>query len=233
MRPFDVETAMAALRSPYPDPEAFMNAARSGRQSREALARLWMSEGIPFAFQQCPSIYESMRSWLGARLRVQAKAISMVGSCRLGWSLSPDKVGAPISSESDLDLFVVSRELFVSVRDDFCRWAQEFNTGEVRPRNPKEEENWVDNRSRGPTILDRGFIDVKMIPTWYRYPVAQETADVMSQLVDRLKLTHAAPKPTKATVRCYADWESSINQISYNLNSVKSSYFGATPLTKS
>lgn len=213
---------MTALRGPYPDPKAFMDAARSGRQSREALARLWMSEGIPFAFRDCPSIYESIRSWLSFKLHVHAKAISMVGSYRIGWSLSPEKVGAPISNSSDIDLFVVSRELFNSVSDEFCGWAHDFSTGKVCPRNSKEEEYWLDHRSRGSTVLNRGFIDIKMIPSWDRYRVAQTTADVMWQLVAKLRKTPNAPQPTAASVRCYADWESSINQISYNLNALKS-----------
>ena len=50
--------------------------------------------------------------------------------------------------------------------------------------------------------------------------MSQRTANCMWQLVEKLKLTGKGPKPLRASVRIYADWDSLINRISYNLRSL-------------
>ena len=105
MEPFKSPDSLKELTSPYPDPQDLLEAAHSGGEpARIALAQLWLSEGIPYAFRCCPAIYESVRSWLSAQLGVHAKEISMVGSARLGKSPAPEKLGDPFDENSDLDI---------------------------------------------------------------------------------------------------------------------------------
>src|SRR5258706_16481232 len=69
MRPFEVSSALEPLRETYPSADALLDAARTGnRDARHAIARLWLSEGIPFAFRTRPSVYESLRAWLSRLL---------------------------------------------------------------------------------------------------------------------------------------------------------------------
>ena len=56
-----------------------------------------------------------------------------------------------------------------------------------------------------------------MIPSRASYTVAQKTAGWMWRLVEKLALTDNAPKPKKATIRVYQNWESAVAQISLNL----------------
>ena len=96
MYPFRIATPLAKLSDQYPDAKSVVDAAsEGGEQARIALARLWLSEGIPFAFRKCPALYEAVRTWLSSRLAVEAKAINLTGSARLGSSLSPKKLGKP------------------------------------------------------------------------------------------------------------------------------------------
>ena len=209
---------MSALKSHYPDARTLINAAHEGgRQARVAIAQLWLTEGIPFAFSECPALYASIRSWLGTKLDVHAKEISIVGSARLGESLNPKKIGTPFNKESDLDLFVVSGRLFNQLRNEFNIWSNDYESGVIKPRDEQEKEYWMDNKKRGPKIIARGFIDAKMIPNWNRYQTSQKTADCMWRLVEKLKSTTNSPKPPMASIRCYVDWNSAVKQISLNL----------------
>ncbi len=209
---------MSALKSHYPDARTLINAAHEGGwQARVAIAQLWLTEGIPFAFSECPALYASIRSWLGTKLDVHAKEISIVGSARLGESLNPEKIGTPFNKESDLDWFVVSGRLFNQLRNEFNVWSNDYESGVIKPRYEKEKSYWMKNKERGMEVIDRGFIDAKMIPTWDRYQTSQRTANCMWQLVEKLKSTANSPKPPMASIRCYNDWDSAVKQISLNL----------------
>ena len=219
MEPFKIPSSLKSLTKPYPCPKVLLDAAHSGGEpARIALARLWLSEGIPHAFRCCPVIYESVRSWLSTRLGVHAKEISLVGSARLGKSLAPKKLGNPFKdNKSDLDIFIVSNHLFEAVREDFRRWSFDFERGQCNPRNKTEKRFWLDNHARGQKLILRGFIDTKMIPNFLEYPTIQKINQEMWLLVEKLKITSNAPKPKHASVRCYSSWNSFVQQVSLNL----------------
>lgn len=139
MKPFECAEQLAALDGQYPKVERIQAVIRHGQYvDRVAVARQWLSEGIPFAFQERPAIYEALRTWLSDRLSVVAKEISVTGSARLGVSLAPRKIGMPFTSRSDLDLFVVSDTLFEALRSDFLCWAGDFHDGEATPSNMEQ-----------------------------------------------------------------------------------------------
>ncbi len=84
MEPFRIVTSLEKLVDAYPDPKVLLNAAlKGGEPAQNAIARLWLSEGIPHAFNRCPALYESVRWWLSNRLNVHAKEISLVGTIPL------------------------------------------------------------------------------------------------------------------------------------------------------
>ena len=59
MEPFSIPNPLRNLTGPYPKPCFVLDAAeRGGEPARIALVRLWLSEGIPYAFRECPAIYE-------------------------------------------------------------------------------------------------------------------------------------------------------------------------------
>ena len=220
MEPFRIPEPLRNLTEPYPDPRLVLDVAdRGGESARIALAQLWLSEGIPHAFRECPAVYESIRSWLSVRLSlgVHAKEIGIVGSARLGASLAPKKLGRSFSTSSDLDIFIVSKSLFEALRAEFCQWSLAFESGEVTPKNDREAEYWRDNNERGPKLIRRGFLDQKMIPNFEQYPVTQEIGQGMWLLVEKLKLTPSAPSAGKADIRCYMSWGSFVRQTSLSL----------------
>ena len=218
MQPFKVATSLRELIDPYPPAATVLDAAKTGgEQARVALARLWLSEGIPCAFRQCPAVYEAMRSWLASWLKVHAKDIGVGGSARLGSSLAPAQLGKPFDRDSDLDLFLVSTGAFDQLQDEFRRWSFDFERGRIVPANKTEERYWRDNNARGPRLLQRGFLDHKMIPSRNAYPVTRMMSEAMYLLTQKLKITALAPTPRRASIRCYSSWDSFVRQVTLNL----------------
>jgi hypothetical protein len=222
MRAFDVSPAIEPLREVYPSADAIITAVRGGdRDARYAIARLWLSEGIPYSFKALPGLYESLRRWLALRLEVQAKEITIIGSGRQGFCLSPGKdLGRPFGDHSDLDLTIVSPRLFRILAAAFERWNKEYMAGAVSPRNDKERKRWDQNTESVPSGLIRGFIDPHKIPTWNRYPEAQMIAQAKYVAHEKLKVTPAAPAVRELSIRVYRDWDSFIRQMAINLESV-------------
>ena len=218
MEPFKINEALAALKDAYPDPSLLLKATKEGRRSRESITRLWMSEGIPFAFRECPALYEEIRCWLGWQLGVSPKYISMTGSARLGISLAPKKFGKEFSSKSDLDLFVVCKKLFASATKDFQSWQQDYNKGRVTPKTDNERAYWDQNLTVCPNNIGKGFIDTNKIPNREQYSTASKISQRMWALTKKLKITPGAPTPERASIRCYRDWDSAVDQISLNLS---------------
>lgn len=215
MKPFEFNPSLNEITDRYPASDQLLEVLdTSGHSDRVAIARQWLSEGVPFAFEHCPAVFESLRIWLALKLGVKAKEISLVGSARLGWSLDPEKLGSPFSPKSDLDLFVVSQKLFLLITEDFCRWNSDYVNGRISPTTNKEKVYWPDNSKRGPGLISRGFMDAKLIPGGYD---RKNIDDMMSQLVENLNATITAPNLRRASLRCYNSWGSFEDQISLNL----------------
>mgnify|MGYP003624806395 CR=1 FL=1 len=219
MEPFKVSPHLATLLDSYPDARLLVDAATNGGQhSKAAIARLWLSEGIPFAFKNAPALYESVRAWLGVRLDVDPKEIHLTGSGRIGQSLAPKKIGTSFGSHSDLDLFVVSQALFDRIKTDFNNWSYQFEGGLVQPSNETERKYWVDNNQRGPGLIQRGFLDLHIVPNREAYPAIKNISQTMWLLKGKLDITEGAPSIKSASVRCYKDWASYVRQMVISLS---------------
>jgi hypothetical protein len=169
-------------------------------------------------YTSCPAVYESLRTWLSAWLGVHAKEIGLSGSARLGASLAPGKLGKKFGNHSDLDLFIVSPSFFQDIREEFRTWSFDYECNRVVPKNQREASFWSDNNARGPKMIDRGFIDQKMIPNLPEYPFTKKISQGMWLLVEKLKKTPGAPQPSMASLRCYASWDSFVRQVVLSLS---------------
>ena len=217
MRPFLIPDSIRDLKAPYPSASSVLQVAAGGWVARAHLVQLWITEGIPYAFKDCPGVYASMRVWLARRLSVHPKQISMTGSGRFGESWVPNKLGTPFGPQSDLDLFLVSSDFFARIEKDFLRWSSEYSRGEVTPRTRREASYWDDHQRRGPGIIRRGFLDARMVPTWHRYETGQHVEDTIWRLKCKLAATPSAPVVKDASVRVYRNVKSLVDQETMNL----------------
>lgn len=215
MEPFKVSSHLKDVVSPYPEAKLISEVAKNGGETaRQAIARQWLSEGIPFAFKECPGIYESIRSWVGTRLNIDPKELNVTGSARLGQSLAPSKMGKPFGDGSDLDIFIISPELFEHLKNDFNDWSFDYESGAISASNDREDGFWKGNLHRGPKNIARGFIDSNIVPNHDKYHYVRNIAQTMYLLKEKLDVTSEAPKFCHASVRCYKSWASYVQQIS-------------------
>ena len=69
-------------------------------------------DGLPFFSAHQPELHDQMVRSIAKGLGVPRGDIRVVGSARIGFSLSPHKYGDPFDQFSDIDIVVVSSTLF-------------------------------------------------------------------------------------------------------------------------
>lgn len=219
MQPFEIPSAISQIKVPYPDGKTLVAAAsKSGISELHAIARLWLSEGIPYAFCEEPSLYEIVRAWIANRLSIHPKELTLIGSGRQGSSVAPPpKTGKPFDSESDLDWTAISHLLFDRCKDEFEAWANDYGASVIQPRTATERRFWDENLNACQKTLQRGFIDPYKVPTWDRYPLSQLIGNTMWLVWKKCESTPKAPPFKKSTIRIYKDWNVFIRQLALNL----------------
>lgn len=218
MKPFLFNaSASARLVARYPQPaELAFSYKALANDCREGIIRSFITEGIPYAFQGMPLLYEIARDFVAKRLGTEARQVTMVGSARLGYSLAPPpSFGHPFGPESDLDLTVFSKTLFDDLASDFASWEHDLAVGHIKRTGAAREKFWPENLRVVPSNLKRGFIDPYKIPKEYG-----RTGSVWQTvwfLQEKLKATQGAPKVHHVSVRVYQDWRAFVKQLSLNL----------------
>jgi hypothetical protein len=217
MRPFEATLLPIKAFDRYPSPAEFLAYLESiNYEEREGYLRQQVTEGIPYVFLSNPLLYEVIREWLSRELDIHSKEITLIGSARLGFSMSPaPDFGRPYKETSDLDLTIVSSKLFKLLAETFLRWKSEYEAKVVEANNPREEGYWKDNSKRVPQNLTRGFIDTYKIPNIY--PASQHVNDTLSRLSKKLKATENYQGTTRTSARVYMDWQSFSRQLMLNL----------------
>lgn len=184
----------------------------------KGLISLYITEGVPYAFKSNPLIFEEIRNWLGNHLNIEAKSITITGSSRIGFSLHPEKWGKPHRNSSDLDFIIVSKRIFEEYKHDFKQFASNLQ----KRINNKERISAIDLNNIETitrTISNSRFIDQFKIPINKNYPSIYKSYDLLAHLVERMKLTTNCPKPYKASVRVYENWQSCFDHINRNIKS--------------
>lgn len=80
--------------------------------SHNVLAKVFLLEGTPYVFESSPMKYVIFREQVAERFSVGSQDVCVVGSAKLGFSPSPTKFGKKFKEESDVDVVVISEELF-------------------------------------------------------------------------------------------------------------------------
>jgi hypothetical protein len=153
--------------------------------------RRHITTGDPAGLSQ--ATYYEIRRFVAEWLELHPSAIVVVGSCRTGFTVKPDKRYLPFTSASDIDVAVVSDRLFDHMWDDIFVATQPnrdwvlsdkqgkllgrdlFNgwiTPEALPPLPKVEHGrrwaeWFANLTRS-RICDRHKIRGRLYRNWSR-----------------------------------------------------------------
>jgi hypothetical protein len=139
---------------PYPTRDQFL--VMLYERSHVEIVEEHLVKGIPFAFQENAQTYDLLLNTLSDELQLKSESITMVGSGRIGFSLSPDKFGTPFSIESDLDMLIVSEDLFDKAWFDMLKLGRKYSGLEIRVRT------WVDAHRHNNIYW--GFIQPDKLP---------------------------------------------------------------------
>jgi hypothetical protein len=105
---------------PYPSVEQFKAALLL--QPLEAVVREYVFQGSPFVFRDQPEAMDLLRNHLAEELNLALENTIVVGSAKVGFSLSPDNFPRQFSDGSDIDILVVDHVLFDRLWFTLIRW---------------------------------------------------------------------------------------------------------------
>lgn len=123
-------------------------------------------EGVPFVFAATPVLWTGLRHSLAADLGCEPHDVIVVGSAKMGYSLAPRKYGRPFASNSDIDVIVISCELYDRVWLSVLRWHYRR-----RYRLPPTDRIWDDERRKS---LYWGYLN----PTGFKYSGVSRAAQL-------------------------------------------------------
>jgi len=91
-------------------------------ESREQIVSRYIFGENPYIFRDKPELMLLLRKHLSERLNLSEKNIVIVGSAKLGFSLSPHNFPREFTSTSDIDILVVDTVLFDSIWTTLREW---------------------------------------------------------------------------------------------------------------
>ena len=77
-----------------------------------AIVQKYLFDHPPFYFKNTPGLFEDFRDEVCAFFKIHQQNFAIVGSAQIGFSLSPEHYGIPFGSTSDIDVVLVSEDLF-------------------------------------------------------------------------------------------------------------------------
>jgi len=218
--PFIVTETSKHLLGAYPDSEQIKDVYTNASESeRYGIIRLWITEGIPFAFKENPLLYEEIRRFIADGVKVHPKEITLVGSGRIGYSLKKKVWGREFTKTSDLDFTIISNDLFTKLVSDFKKWVGDIESKKIIPRSPNELRGWLGSIEAVHKNIPQGFIYTKNLLPYNNNPTVRICYNIMGKLQDRLSTTANAPRISDISVRVYSGWKTCIRQIQINFKS--------------
>ena len=105
---------------PYPSVKEFKEILFSS--PLEEIVREHLFDGEPYVFRTSAKAHTLLKQHVSQRLNTVEDDIRIVGSARIGFSLSPDSFGRQFSAESDIDVIVINEQLFDLIWMTLLRW---------------------------------------------------------------------------------------------------------------
>lgn len=212
---FSLKQESEKLTAVYLDPVLLKDYFTKARDSeRYGIIRLWITEGIPFAFKDNPLLYEEIRSFIATGIGVHTKEVTIVGSGRTGYSLTKRKWGNPfVPTTSDLDFVIISNDLFKKLVIDFQKWVSDFHSRKTVPLDATQTRSWLNAIATVHRNIPKGYINTRQLFSNYSYPVVKQCNLTMRRLKDKIHLTPSAPSISDVSIRVYASWKYCIKQL--------------------
>jgi hypothetical protein len=218
--PFIVQESSKLLLTTYPGSDQLKGVFKNASENeRYGIIRLWITEGIPFAFKDAPILYEEIRQFIANGIKVHPKEVTLVGSSRIGYSLKPDVWGRIYTSASDLDFTIISNDLYTRLVKDFQKWVGDIESRKLLPRNSYQLKSWLGSIETINNNVSKGYIYSKNLFPHNNYPTVSQSFYTMGKLKEKILLTPDCPQIKDLSIRIYSSWNSCIRQVQINLKS--------------
>lgn len=96
-----------------------------------------ITHGQAFVFQDDEEKYFKLKQTIAQKFGLNPQNVIMIGSAKLGFSISPLKRWQPFHAESDIDMVILSSEIF----DRFWKELYDFNI-KLTARTDEEEKRY-------------------------------------------------------------------------------------------
>lgn len=183
----------------------FLNELVSNQPS--LVAQKWVIDRTPHVFSSNQDEYVLWKSKLAKKIQVDGRAIALIGSASVGFSLSPDKNYRKFDDTSDIDIAIVSAHHFE------LAWHTVRNLGALRHGLTNlQHSSLEDHRSR---LIYWGTFDTKHLLT--RLPFGKQWFKAFEEMT--------SIDPTRdrdINARIYRDFESLSAYHINNLNTLRS-----------
>ncbi|GEM_PF-812564 len=186
---------------------------------RLGIIRLWITEGIPYAFRDNPLLYEAARTFIARQVNVHTKEVTIVGSGRIGYSLKKKEWGRKFTPlYSDLDFTIISNDLYKNLVNDFQKWVGDIHTRKTRPENISQMDGWLKAIKTVNNNIPKGYINTKQLYSNKEgnYPTVKKCNSTMWMLNKILAQTASAPQISGVSIRVYSDWRACVRQLQNN-----------------
>lgn len=117
--------------------KAFKSELNNDLISDIAIIRKNLLHGNPLIYKDNEELYFYLKQKVANYFNVSTTKIVMVGSAKLGFSIAPKKLWNNFSEESDIDIVVISEQVF----DDYWKEILNFNIN-VKARSEQEDKNF-------------------------------------------------------------------------------------------
>jgi hypothetical protein len=140
---------------PYPTKQEFLALLRESKKHEE-LVEQYLLTGIPFAFKDNEASHGVLLSEIAKQLAIGQDAINVIGSGRIGFSLDPEQFGKPFSEKSDIDVAIVSDDLFDEA------WMDMLRLGKAYHRLKDDTKAWLASHRR--SCIYWGYVRPELLP---------------------------------------------------------------------
>lgn len=133
----------------------------------EILIEKYLLNGNTYIFRDNENNYFKLKKIISDKFQVSTTNVFMVGSAKLGFSISPKKLWKPLNDESDIDMAIISDKLY----DIFWKQLLEFNINLIArtDRDDKLYRDFLEYFFKGWIRPDKFPFDFKYKKEWFDF----------------------------------------------------------------
>ncbi len=143
----------------------FKNYLMDERNTVDRIMNKYLLFGVPYIYKDDENTYFELKEELSKHFAIQQTQIYIVGSSKLGFSISPYKRFKTIDDDSDIDIAIIDEKLF----DKYWKDVYSINIG-LLSRSEEDDRRYkkfVDYFFKGWVRPD--FLPGKMSKEWFEY----------------------------------------------------------------